>query len=1473
MEKNLIPGFEANRKRNLRSRDLESLQEIFMKEQKDNNSKISVKIKKEDKKQDSKEKIENKVNYIKSDDNSKNIPDIIFSKVGKQKKKDIIVMDISIFNINDINKKHEFSQNNNNGTNNKDTIFKENVLIQKNIEKFDPKEMDKKTGLPKIFENDLKLRENKISSYNTSTSINKNLNDNENSLKINEKLNLKNNIFEKLNLNQIKDLEYKNIHEKNCDLINSMSKEDLFKNIEAIKSNIPKELLEKMKTGFFQKNLSQNLKQIEKEKLLESLKKEEEESNELEYEDEEEIQKEEVISKNKYIFDIKKNFIFDIEGNCKIISERDKEFSTVSENLDYINMRLESFDFEKKRFTFNELCNMIQSTSDNLILMGLKVIYNLLKNNFPKVFNKKEYKFEEGLTFNNEIIFYILNFFKEKTIVNMFFYLFEHRNINIRLHSIKSYNYFLNFFFDLMFKNLVINLFHNPLFPIIKSDILNISNQPYESKNNLLYFKKTFFSFDYFKSLFDKNFLSNFYLIKKALENHLAIIKLDKNKYINQLNNNKDNVLKNYADENLLVEYIDFLKLNLFFSDHFAIKFINSEFLDYLEEIIEIISIDSLIYKRFKSLLKKIYILITLNYFDNDFIDKKIMKLKSSIKKVNKGNELQIDNIIHIKIIKILFYFKCLREPFFNEEYKLFISIYDANCKSDILVLTKILKDNTLEDISSFYFSGDEKANKLNFELDIKNLIINKSSNYDFLNKLTLISLKIRFKIKLLKYCIKNQLDCNFYLFNKDDEINDFKKLNEIIFEKIEKFINFYLIDDQNVCINNLDLNQINILSIYLKQLIKMNFLIENNPKSSNYKVIFIKDSFFKNVERINYLLFDFVRKIKYQILSYEKMFNKRKFKKENIINELNNLNLNINKNEKENDSKESRTRFLSQLENIVEFFLDYLKLKTKSLEKEYDFENKKFFEFVSEIPNYINVFSECEYLKYTKYFEKTILLKYLHYRKLIKSNKPNAIISLIFQDIKIKNYEKVFERIFESLKIYLNSNEDLRKSIQCKKIFAIPENLMKDNIYFNEFNKTNKSKYLPINENIINKNFMLQIFTNIKLESELKLNFFFAYMITFYFMNDFQRVSINKNQDKIEKYFNVNNFNILLKTIINFSDKVYNNLAEILFNEFIKNFILNINDLALASNQEKKYDFYLFKDKIKKTYDNEIDFENFYLKFDDFYNDEIEQLNLYYKFFTLLILYFNSFDYKSYKDKLNQKKIIFNINSKEQLIIGKESDLMGTAVDKKLLNLNNLTNIITYKYNLLLEYSIYDNLKFLFNESDLQQNIPNKSELLIEYMLNNLCFSNYDLYENLILQFVKYFSFDKIKLISDGINNMDTVDLKNMQNNQIIELEKNPFSLLKENFKSKNLIFDFTLELLRIFNIIEIENYNNSNSIILLKCPIYIIIENFNKKEENKNHQNKICKLSSFGLIEEIKKNVNIIIKKNIYNFFTKNE
>jgi len=97
-------------------------------------------------------------------------------------------------------------------------------------------------------------------------------------------------------------------------------------------------------------------------------------------------------------------------------------------------------------------------------------------------------------------------------------------------------------------------------------------------------------------------------------------------------------------DENLLLETFEFLRINLFYSDHFVIKYVNSELLNDIDNlIIRIFSLKefNLHYRNIQRLMKiakDIYLLLGIINYDSEFINKVILKFSNKIKEIKNGS-------------------------------------------------------------------------------------------------------------------------------------------------------------------------------------------------------------------------------------------------------------------------------------------------------------------------------------------------------------------------------------------------------------------------------------------------------------------------------------------------------------------------------------------------------------------------------------------------------------------------------------------------------------------------------------------------------------------------------------------------------------------------------------------------------------------------------------------------------------------
>ena len=378
-----LNNFTQKRKNELLRDDLDEMQKEFL----DKKEKCHVKIKKEkiedNNNNKSTEKIESKIKKIK----------------GKKKTRDVISLNIPL-NLGNINIPKQ-----------KESLF--GLNFEKEEKNFDINKIDNKTGLPGTFklenyDNELKkiVEDNKI----------ENKKENDNSIKNNEENNFDN------------DSEYAKINTENIKLIQSMSKKELLENQMEIYQKIPTDLIEKMKKGYFRKqlekefgktknsqneNLNSNKKDINKINGIENNLKKENENN----------QKKNIMMKDECLFKY--------NGEVKKISINENELEKEKDNtkVDFSHLTFNELELNSKYFSIKEIYNLLSSSNVMHISFGIKVLYNLVE--------KKLYK--EYIDFSKELFSFI----------NALYYLMDHTNVNIRLISLKIFVFLLkDFFYD-----------------------------------------------------------------------------------------------------------------------------------------------------------------------------------------------------------------------------------------------------------------------------------------------------------------------------------------------------------------------------------------------------------------------------------------------------------------------------------------------------------------------------------------------------------------------------------------------------------------------------------------------------------------------------------------------------------------------------------------------------------------------------------------------------------------------------------------------------------------------------------------------------------------------------------------------------------------------------------------------------------------------------------------------------------------
>jgi hypothetical protein len=459
---------EFDRIKILKRRDLENLQEEFLKQTNANN--LSVKLNKSEK------------NKNTAENNSKNI--LVEKKLGRKKEKDIIKLELDInTGVGEIEKIQ------------KETIFvkafndiKENIIN---------KPISKVTGLPETF---------KIEDYTKYNNTNNKTTNNE-----------RKNYIDIISNEKIEDKEYSEIHNQNIKAIKEMSKDDLIKYNQVLKTSIPAKLLEKMKTGYFQKTLRQaKIKPDEDDLAKESVQ------------DQDEKQAEEIQIAKK---DVKLVKGFNYNGELKDIEEVDiKDYSKVS---------FEELELANKYFSTKELSNLLSSSSDNHITIGLKVI----KNIFSKQEKDKQAYIDEFM--NNKLHVICLG-------------LLEHKNINIHTVAFEITKIYFENVYHNDYREFKYNLFYFNNFPIVKKDYndligLYINNN---IQNLKLLFKRIFSALQSSTTLIDIYLKTFFYMLFISNELMNLFINSDLQKAFNDFINSD---IKNISTAKFIIKIIQLI--------------------------------------------------------------------------------------------------------------------------------------------------------------------------------------------------------------------------------------------------------------------------------------------------------------------------------------------------------------------------------------------------------------------------------------------------------------------------------------------------------------------------------------------------------------------------------------------------------------------------------------------------------------------------------------------------------------------------------------------------------------------------------------------------------------------------------------------------------------------------------------------------------------------------------------------------
>jgi len=393
----------GQRKKFLLDDNLEKLQEEFLKNKEKCCSKM---IKKEKPKEDNaKSNIYNNFMFPSGE---------VKKKKGKKKVKDVITLNLPPLNpvINENVKSKPISQ----------SLFSLNFEENKN--KNETINVNLMTGLPETFKINDKIkkgqqnknREEKMD-INTDNSKGNNLNNVKKEESVKEEFHSK---------------EYDEINNENQKKIEQMSEEEILAAQKEIFASIPSDLIEKFKGNFFTKQIKKSLNKKDNNLLNDK-------NNEFEKEipQNEEIKKKTTNDKVKIENNI--NGLNDNKEKIQKESDKDKEEIILfsydgkikkekkniyklnnpenKEMIDYRYLTFEQLELKNKYFSLEEIHSLLSSSNSLQILIGVKIVYNLLKSKYHLK----------------------LNIFIEQldSLLNKLYYLINSSNINVKSESLE----------------------------------------------------------------------------------------------------------------------------------------------------------------------------------------------------------------------------------------------------------------------------------------------------------------------------------------------------------------------------------------------------------------------------------------------------------------------------------------------------------------------------------------------------------------------------------------------------------------------------------------------------------------------------------------------------------------------------------------------------------------------------------------------------------------------------------------------------------------------------------------------------------------------------------------------------------------------------------------------------------------------------------------------------------------------------
>ncbi len=589
----------------------------------------------------------------------------------------------------------------------------------------------------------------------------------------------------------------------------------------------------------------------------------------------------------------------------------------------------------------------------------------------------------------------------------------------------------------------------------------------------------------------------------------------------------------------------------------------------------------------------------------------------------------------------------------------------------------------------------------------LKLLIIFSSINEIEENKNYLIQyIKNKF---FLRYIFKLRgIENNIIIKNKPNN------LNEKIYE-----MNYILLNnnENNNIPSDIYLSETNFLLLSKILLSKLNYSLEirNNKENDDYPPMISNDSelkFFENIynqciSKLNIQKLNYYEIISiYYYLNIFYIFWNKAFKYPKIISyktisisldeiiklfDVINQHLNYIISNLIPILKEEKYIILYKYEIFLSMCLNYIKCFIKNYDKKYDVKNIS--TFLIKLSELINKGSEYYYNKYNKCIKNIIGRKYQE-----MSNIFSKKIEINFNDIEI------------DLNFYLDSNEDLRKSIFYKKIFLLSDNHESLKEIVNNNSILINSKYFPFDNN-----FIFQMIYNDKGKESIKINYLIILMILFY------------KENFIDNFPQITPIEIAIKFFINTKLTQFENNQKLsnIFENFILTYVCN------CENINKMY--------IINSDSNKMIMNNFF----SLYETNITDTNIFYKLILILLIYYfnNATNNKLYLDTQKfQNNIELIVYENMGKCIQKQNEFEFSNEQRKkiiMFLMNNLSKCESSLYQIL----IISYIKCINNIENIDNTIISEySKKLIEYF--NIELDDYD----------KFLKDDKI--IINKINN-----------------------------------------------------------------------------------------------------------------------